>query len=102
MTSTTTRPLFHIAQAHGADYSDVLQVADGIKRMLTGTEPREAWFEPALIRVTEPGKYVGGREEDTLYQAIFGHVSDFVALQGSAFRHPPEPMFPIDPGCTDY
>lgn len=80
--ANTTRPLFHIAAHYGADYSDVLQVADGIKALITGGEVREAWFPPALDRICRP-EYIGGRDEPALYEAIRLHVTDFVALQNA-------------------
>jgi len=102
----TTRPLFHLAQEHGQDYTDVLNVAWGIKQLLTGAEHPNVWYGPSLTRLM--------RDErgEPAFTAIQQHVSDFVFLQDTHRRETRTQAlrdaiadrgeFPDDPSCRDY
>lgn len=112
MTATnTTRPLFHLAQEHNRDYTDVLNVAWGLKQLITGSaDAPNVYYGPSLNRIMCDG---GG---EACFCAIQRHVTEFVALQGSAL-HPLQTAdfdviearvlghmgveFPDDPGCRD-
>ena len=97
--AVTTRPLYWLAQEHGKDYTDVLNVAWGVKRLLaTGDLKRcqEVENDPAYkasVRRILDGE--DSSQQGTIYQLIFNRVSALVFLQslhGRPFPSEPEAL----------
>lgn len=79
----TTRPLFHIAKFHGADYTDVLNMSWGIKQYLNGIKPGH-WCEKSKKRIYNKEAFEAPRPGcgAALVNDIFEHTANFDARQG--------------------
>lgn len=94
--AVTTRPLYWLAQERGKDYTDVLNVAWGIKRLLatgdlkTGKAvDQDPAYKNSVRRILDGED---STEQGTTYQLIFNRVSALVFLQSLHGR--PKPSDP--------
>jgi len=77
--AVTTRPLYHLALEHGVDYTDVLNVAWGIKSLLNGAHEPNIWYGPSLTQLVAAGHVEA-------FEAVQRHVTNFVHEQDTLRR----------------
>lgn len=73
-------PFLSIARAYDRDYGDVLNVAWGLKQLLLGAEKPNVYYGAALTAIMRDG------DGEEIFRLIQQHITEFVALQGSALR----------------
>lgn len=89
----TTRPLFHIAEFYGADYTDVLNLSWMVKRFMRGQFDVPVWCRRSLVRYgngemfrLSEGAMVADKK--SMRTDIVEFTVNFAKLQGSAINEP--------------